>query len=197
MKKVVYIGLMVAGMVGLQACSSSREVKRISTDQTVDLSGRWNDSDSRLSAEALITQIMGERWLNEFEQSHGGQRPALVVGLVTNKSHEHIEAETFIKDLEKACIKSGRIRLVQAGDKREALRAERADQQEFAAKNTVKRWGQELGADFMLQGTINSILDEYKKEKIIYYQIDLELSNLETNEIVWIGDKKIKKYVTN
>ena len=48
------------------------------------------------------------------------------------------------------------------------------------------------GADFMLQGTINSIVDSYKKEKVVYYQIDLELTNLETNEVVWMGDKKIK-----
>ncbi|MFQ3579050.1 MAG: penicillin-binding protein activator LpoB, partial [Bacteroidales bacterium] len=118
-------------------------------------------------------------------------------GMVKNKSHEHISAETFIKDLEKAFINSGRVRLVQAGAKREELRAERADQQEFASKSTAKKWGQELGADFILQGTINSILDSYNKEKIIYYQIDLELTDLETNEVVWIGDKKIKKYVKN
>ena len=49
----------------------------------------------------------------------------------------------------------------------------------------------------MLQGTINSIVDTYKKEKTIYYQINLELSHLETNEIVWIGEKKIKKYINN
>jgi len=87
--------------------------------------------------------------------------------------------------------------LVQAGDKREALRNERVDQQSFSSSETAKNWGLELGADFMLQGTISSIVDTYKKEKIIYYQINFELSDLETNEIVWIGEKKIKKYVKN
>ena len=59
----------------------------------------------------------------------------------------------------------------------------------------MKSFGLEQGADFMLQGTINSIVDQYKKDKAIYYQVDLELTNLETNEKVWIGDKKIKKLV--
>jgi len=86
---------------------------------------------------------------------------------------------------------------VQAGDKREALRNERVDQQTFASSETAKDWGLELGADFILQGTISSIVDTYKKEKVVYYQINLELSNLETNEIVWIGEKKIKKYISN
>ena len=54
-----------------------------------------------------------------------------------------------------------------------------------------------MGADFMLQGTINSIVDSYKKEQVVYYQVDLELTNLETNEVVWMGDKKIKKQVSD
>ena len=58
-----------------------------------------------------------------------------------------------------------------------------------------KKWGQELGADFMLQGTINSIVDQDKKTKVIFYQVDMELTNVETNEKVWIGNKKIKKVV--
>ncbi|WP_372642882.1 hypothetical protein [Ancylomarina sp.] len=47
----------------------------------------------------------------------------------------------------------------------------------------------------MLQGDINSIIDSHKKEKVRYYQLNLELTNIETSELVWMGDKKIKKYV--
>ncbi len=197
MKNILGLFVLFNLVVGFSACTSQRDVKRISTDQTVDLSGRWNDSDSRLTAEALIEQILGERWLTDFMQAKSGNRPAVVVGLVKNDSHEHINTETFIKDLERSFIKSGKIRLIQAGENREALRAERADQQQFASQETVKKWGKEIGADFILQGSINSIVDSYKKEKIVYYQVNLELTNLETNEVVWIGEKKIKKYVND
>lgn len=194
MKVKVWIAL-IALATTIASCTSKREVTRINPDQTVDLSGRWNDSDSRLSAEALIEQALNEHWLSDFMRQNNNERPVVIAGFVKNKSHEHINAETFVKDLEKAFIKSGRVRLVQAGEKREELRRERADQQDFSSVATMKSWGQEVGADFMLQGTINSIVDSYKNEKIVYYQIDLELTNIETNEIVWIGDKKIKKYV--
>jgi len=179
------------------SCSPKREVQRIDTEQAIDLSGRWNDTDSRLAAEDLIYQVLQHRWLDEYQAQNPGKRPVLIVGLVHNKSHEHIDANTFIKDIERAIIKDGSARLVQAGAKRESLRKERAEQQDFASGETAKQWGLELGADYMLQGTINSIVDSYKKEKIVFYQINLELSHLETNEIVWIGEKKIKKYVNN
>ncbi len=176
--------------------SCSRSVKRIDPSTQTDLSGRWNDTDSRQTAEALIEQMFGRSWAVAFEQKHQ-KKPVIVVGLVNNKSHEHINTETFIKDLEKAIVNNGSIRLVQAGEKREELRRERAGQQEFASPETAKKWGRELGADFMLQGTVNSIVDSYKKDQTVYYQVDLELSNIETTEVVWMGDKKIKKLIRN
>ncbi|MGQ1946653.1 penicillin-binding protein activator LpoB [Geofilum sp. OHC36d9] len=186
---VLFLGLM------LQGCFSHK-VERVGTEENIDLSGRWNDSDSRMTAEAMVDQILGGTWISNHS-GDTGKKPVVIVGLVYNKSHEHIDAETFIKDVERAFINSGRVRLVQAGDKREELRRERAAQQEFASKETAKKWGQELGADYMLNGDINSIVDSYKKEKVNYYQVNLELTDLETSEVVWIGDKKIRKYIRN
>ncbi|MCD4833661.1 MAG: penicillin-binding protein activator LpoB [Bacteroidales bacterium] len=192
--KLITVSLIAILLFG---CAPKRQVQRIETDQTIDLSGRWNDSDSRAVSDELIKQLLNDNWINNYKSQNPNKRPILIVGLVRNKSHEHIDANTFIKNIERAVIQDGSARLVQAGNKREALRAERVEQQDYASSETAKNWGLELGADYMLQGTISSIVDTYKKEKIIYYQINLELSHLETNEIVWIGEKKIKKYVSN
>ena len=195
--KVLKYTLLSVALVGAVSCSTNRRVQRVDPNETIDLSGRWNDSDSRLTANAMIDQSLSEPWLQNYMESHGGKRPTIIAGLVTNKSHEHIDAETFIKDLERAYITSQKVRVVQGGDKREEIRRERADQQNYASKSTMKKWGLEQGADFMLQGSINSLVDSYGKEKTVTYQVNLELTNLETNEIVWIGDKKIKKYIRN
>ena len=197
MKKTIQISFIIMLIVVMGSCSTRREVTRVSPDQQIDLSGRWNDTDSKLTAGAMIEQAISESWIEDFREANDGNKPVVIIGFVKNKSHEHIDAETFIKDLEKAFLKSQRVRLVQGGEKREEIRHERADQQEYSSQETMKKWGREIGADFMLQGTINSIVDSYKNEKLVYYQIDLELSNLETNEIIWIGDKKIKKYINN
>ena len=189
-----YISLMLVAVLVLGGCS--RSIKRIDPGTATDLSGRWNDTDSRVTSEAMIEQMFGNAWAVAFEQKHQ-KKPVIVVGLINNKSHEHINTETFIKDLERAIVKNGSIRLVQAGEKREELRRERAGQQEFASAETAKKWGRELGADFMLQGTVNSIIDDYKRDKTVMYQIDLELGNIETTEIVWMGDHKIKKAIRN
>ncbi len=179
------------------ACVQNRQVTRVSPDQQIDLSGRWNDTDAKMVADAMIEQCLAVGWIDDFQQHKNGQRPVVIVGLVNNKTSEHIEAEVFVKDLERAFLKDRRVRLVQAGDKREQLRGERGAQQDYASPETTKKWGKELGADFMIQGSINSIVDQYKKDKVVNYKINLELTDLETNEILWIGDKEIKKVITN
>nr|WP_321409219.1 penicillin-binding protein activator LpoB [uncultured Carboxylicivirga sp.] len=195
MKTKIYLSLTLVFALSILSGCMTHKVERVDTKEAIDLSGRWNDTDSRLVAEEMVNQILGGAWIDNHLQS-AGNKPVVVVGLIYNKSHEHISAETFIKDVERAFINSGRVRLVQAGDKREELRKERAAQQEFASMATAKQWGQELGADFMLNGDINSIVDTYKKERVNFYKVNLELSNLETNEVIWIGDKEIKKYIT-
>ncbi len=193
MKSWIFITLSFL-LILLSGCASHK-VERVETDEVIDLSGRWNDTDSRLVAEDMVSQVLGAAWITNYANDNEGKKPVVIVGLVYNKSHEHISSGTFVKDVERAFINSGKVRLVQAGDKREELRKERAAQQEFATMETAKAWGQELGADFMLNGDINSIVDTYKQKSVVFYQVNLELTNLETNEVIWIGDKKLKKYI--
>ena len=184
----------VSGMV-ISSCS--RQVTRVSTDETIDISGNWNNSDSRLVAQEMTQSILGHAWLSNHLEQNTGKKPVVVVGMVQNKSHEHIDAETFVKEVEQTFIQTQRVRLVQGGKKREELRAEKADQQANASVSTMKKFGLENGADYILQGSINSIVDSHKRQKVVSYQVNLELTNIQTNEVVWIGDKKITKYVKN
>ncbi|MDR2222110.1 MAG: penicillin-binding protein activator LpoB [Flavobacteriaceae bacterium] len=193
MKRIVF-ALLLAG-AGILSTSCGRQVTRVSTEETIDISGKWNNTDSREVAEEMTNQILSGAWIGNHQEEFAGKKPVVIVGVVNNKSHEHIDAETFVKDVEQSFIKSQRVRLVQGGKKREELRGERADQQTNASVSTMKKFGLENGADYILQGSINSIVDAHKKKKVVYYQVNLELSHIQTGEVVWIGDKKIAKYV--
>ena len=180
--------------LGLASCSHN--VTRINPSETPDINGSWNNTDSRLTAEEMIHQSLSGKWLTDYVQAKG-KKPVVIVGFVTNKSHEHIEAETFMKDLERSFLSTEKVGLVQSGKKREEMRSEKSDQQTNSTVSTMKKFGLEKGADYILQGSVNSIVDAYKRKKTATYQIDLELTDIATNEVVWIGDKKIAKYVKN
>ena len=191
--RVSILAALVTMLVVSLGCSK-RQVTRISADSTTDLSGRWNDTDSRLVSEEMIADCLTHSWRENHVESTK-EKPTLIVGIVRNKSSEHIAIDTFIGDIERAFINSGEVTLVASADERESIRDERADQQTYSSDSTVKKWGKEIGADYMMGGVINSIIDEEKGEKVVFYQVDLTLINLETNSKVWLGQKKIKKYI--
>jgi penicillin-binding protein activator len=186
--------LLIATVVTFSSCA--HKVTRVDPNAQIDLSGRWNNTDSRLVSEEMTGRIINADWRASHQQEKG-RKPVVIIGTIYNKSHEHIEAETFTKEIEQEFLRSDKVGLVQGGQKREELRAEKADQQTNASQSTMKKFGLEKGADYILTGSINSIVDSQKRKKEVYYQVDLELTNIETNEVVWIGDKKIAKYIKN
>lgn len=184
------------------ACSN-KHVTRIEPDTVTDLSGAWNDTDSRLVANALIEQSVSGPWLERYYNNNGGQSPAVIVGEFRNRTSEHIETTVFVRDVEFAYINSGLVTVVASAAEREEVRGERDDQQEFARADTRAQLGQELGANYILQGDLTSIQDEEettrlgvsRKEKVVFYQVDARLIDLQTNAVVWAGQHEIKKYI--
>ena len=176
------------------ACVSKR-VTRIEPGAVTDLSGRWNDTDSRLVANQLIEQTLAAGWAKRYTDTHGGEAPAVVVGSFENRTSEHIPVGTFVKDIERALLTTGAARVVASGEQRVELREERKDQQQFARADTRTRHGQELGARYMLAGELQAIEDVDGRERVVFYQVDASLIDLETNAKVWAGQHKIKKYV--
>ena len=175
------------------------QVTRISPDQQIDLSGRWNDVDSRQVADAMVSQSFqsdyGQSWAVQYMQAHGGRRPTVIVGTIRNRTMEHIPVETFVRDLERAYLGSGQVQVVASSEERAEVRDERADQQENAAADTRARMAREQGAQYMLQGDVQAIEDAEGRERVVYYQIDATLVDLESNAKVWVGQHKIKKYI--
>ncbi|GAA3956648.1 hypothetical protein GCM10022278_14000 [Allohahella marinimesophila] len=175
-------------------CSTS--VERIDSDTTVDLSGAWNDSDSRLVAQEMIQDALSRPWISDYT-GRTGERPAVIVGTVRNLSHEHINLKTFVADMERELVNSGRVDFVASRDERGEVRDERLDQDLNAREETRNAAGQELGADFMLTGQVNTIIDAEDNEQVRFYQVDLTLISMADNRKVWLGQKKIKKLVKN
>jgi len=189
MKYLVVLSLMLLFVIG---CGGGQSVTRLDPNQTTDLSGKWNETDARLVAEEMVNDALRRPWLTTFSAEKGA-KPVVTVGTIRNKTNEHIDMEIFSTDFERELINAGSVRFVGSRDQRYEVREERQDQAEFASAETRKRLREELGADFILVGAVKTIADAVEGVQTVFYQTDLELINIETNEKVWIGTKKIKK----
>ncbi|MGH7206097.1 MAG: penicillin-binding protein activator LpoB [Nitrospiraceae bacterium] len=184
----------LAGTVLLGGCASETKVTRVDTGVVTDLSGRWNDTDSRMVAETMVKEALGSPWLENYTRSKNKQ-PVVVVGTILNRSHEHINVQTFVTDLSRELTNSQKVTFVAGKGEREEIREERREQAVHSLEDTQKAPGKEIGADYMLKGNISTILDESQGVKAVFYQVDLELIDLENNVKSWFGQKKIKKVI--
>ena len=189
MKKWVFALLVVPFVFG---CSPS--IKRVETNLVKDVGGGWNDTDAQMVAAEMINDCLNAGWYNKTLLKLG-QEPVVIVGTVSNNSMEHINTDVFVEEIQRALINSGKVEFVASKSERGEVRTERLEQDEFASEETRKAFGKEIGADFMLSGTLNSVVDKSGKKALVFYQVNMKLINLETNQIVWNGQKQIKKYV--
>ena len=189
MKKYIAVLLVVPFVF---ACAPS--VKRVETNLVKDVSGGWNDTDAQMVAQEMITDCLQGGWYNRF-LTRNGKEPTVIVGTVTNNTMEHINTGVFIEAMQRALINSAKVDFVASADERGEVRTERLEQDEFASEATRKAFGQEIGADYMLSGVLNSVVDQSGSKAVVFYQANLKLIVIETNQIVWNGQKQIKKYV--
>lgn len=176
----------------LSACAPA--VNRVDPSTQVDLSGRWNDSDSRMVADQMIYDLVNSPNYKEYAQQKG-RKPVIIVGTIRNRTSEHIDANNYVKKFEMVIHNSGLAELVESDEFRDELRKERAEQQEFASPETMAKWGREAGADLMLFGEMSSETDTANRKRVVNYVTTLFLTDLETNKRVWYGQREIKKIV--
>jgi uncharacterized protein (TIGR02722 family) len=174
----------------------TRRVTRIDPNTEIDLSGRWNDTDSRKVADQMIFDLFDSPSFKNY-QKEKGKKPVIIVGTIRNKTSEHIDADNFVKKFEMVIHNSNIADLVESDDFRDKLRVERTEQQDYAEASTVKQFGKELGADVMLFGEMTSETDTYNNKRVVNYITTLFLTDIETNKRVWYGQNEIKKYVKN
>jgi TolB-like protein len=99
--------------------------------------------------------------------------------------------------MEVAIFNSGVLDFIAGGAVRDALRTERLDQQSNASEATAARVGHEIGADFVLTGSVKAIVDQAGNRSVRTYFVTAELTSIETNARLWLGqNSEIKKTIT-
>jgi hypothetical protein len=126
----------------------------------------------------------------------GGKTPMVLVGRFRNESDEHIDTAIISSIMEATIFNSGKMDFVAGGSTRDELRAERQDQQSNASEATAASLGNETGADFLLTGTVRTIVDRANNRSVRTYFLNAEMSNIETSERMWMGqNSEIKKVI--
>lgn len=147
--------------------------------------GHWNEMDARVTAEALVREALDHPWSQRFTQMEG-HAPMVIMGSVVTHTPEQLNTQPFIQAIERALSQAKQVRFVpDTGQSAQRAARERA----------VPLTRQEVGADFVVQGSIESLVDEQASTRAIVYQVDVEIIDIASNLRVWLGQKTVKKLV--
>jgi uncharacterized protein (TIGR02722 family) len=178
------------------ACSAPyREVRRVDPETVVDVDYRFNDTDARQVWQGMMNDSTFRGWVDRWIASHNGQLPIIIIGNIKNNTQDYINTLTFTRNFEREMLNSGRVRVVAAKSDRPDIRDERLQGQEWNSAQTRKQMKNETGADLILLGDINDIQQRSLDGRTVskYYQVNLDMTDLESNEKAWIGSVEVKK----
>jgi len=194
MKKVpFFLGVVI---LLISSCAATR-VQRVDSQSQTDLSGYWNDTDVRIVCESLIKDCLSSARVDQEIRARSGRIPTVIVGRFRNESDEQINTAIISSIMETVIFNSGRLDFVAGGETRDDVRAERQDQQSNSSEATAAALGKETGADFMLTGSVRTIVDRAGNQTVRTYFVTAELTNIETNARMWMGqNNEIKKVIT-
>lgn len=194
-ERSIFVVLLIVLSIVVTSCSSTPHIRRLKATDQYDLSGSWNDLDIQIVTEALVESSLRSNWINQFRVS-SGKNPVVVVGSILNRSSEHLDTEIIAKLFEMALINTQKVDMVADIGFRDQIRSEREEQQYYASEESAVRLGRELGADFLLQGSVRTVIDQIEGKSVRTYYVSAELVEIETSKKVWVGQETIKKFIT-
>jgi uncharacterized protein (TIGR02722 family) len=194
MKRKVFVLAACFAALVMMSCAStpSTTVSRGSSAEAADLTGEWSATDVEQVSNELIGLALAapriDSYLKDFSTKNGGELPTVIVGRFRNASSERIDTSIISGKMRTAITNSGKLDFVEGGEMREALRAERQDQQANASEETAAALANETAANFMLTGEVNSIVQKLDNQSARTYYVKASITNLENNRILWEGE---------
>lgn len=187
--KSLFLGLTVF----MVQCSPDFEGEYSDPEKVEIVDDRWNETDARKTAEALIKGMLSKDWLKDYNKKSGNKAPIVVVDDMENRTDEHLDTKALTEFVQDELINSRKVRFLDKGGRQKILDEVKYQGSGAVAADKATQLGRQLGAQFMLSGAVSSSVHSEGKLKTITYQTLMTLTNLETAEIEWSEKYLIKK----
>ncbi len=179
--------------LGLSHCSKDFEGEYSDPNKVEVISDRWNETDARKTAEAMIKGMVSKDWLTDYRVAHKGKKPIVIVDEVENRTDDHIDTRALTEFIRDELINSRKVRFLNKRAREKILKELKYQKSGAVAQKKALKGGRQLGAQFMLSGALSSNVQTQKGLKTVTYQTNLTLTNFESAEIEWSEKYRIKK----
>lgn len=178
--------------VGIMGCAAT--TRNIDPESDIHYDANYDFSDKK----AIVDDLVGSL-LTTTQIDTSTEKPIIIVYGIANQTSEHINTGGVSDDIRLKLIQANKYRFLNR-EQRANINAETDYQQAgYVAVADQIALGKQLGADYILAGTLRSIEKQQPRQwrlnerKLVYYSMNLELTNLETGEITWADNVEIAR----
>ncbi|MNL29042.1 hypothetical protein D3C87_1507140 [compost metagenome] len=119
--------------------------------------------------------------------------PTVMVTGLQNKTSEHIDTQSIMDMVRVELMRTGKVGFIDKEARQDISDEYNYQNSGMVSGETKKGPGGQVGADFIINGRLDSIVQEVGKDKSVYYKLTLNLTNLKSSMIVWSDQKQIRK----
>ena len=184
------ISLLVLALLALASCGPRAFTKGDYDDPEKEnlLNDSFSETDMQHMAKVLVASMVASRPIAKADKP-----PVVMVTKLENKTDEHIDTQSIMDMVKVELGRSGAVAFVDKENREDAAKEYEYQNSGMMDQTTVHSKGKQTGADFVLNGRLDSIVQEVGKDKTVYYKITLYLTNLNTNVSVWQDHDQVRK----
>lgn len=189
MKTLVKIVLSVLAL-SLTACGPKAFVKGEYDDVNRQnlLNDQWSETDMQKAVEELVDSLTKHPTISTAKTP-----PVVMVANLQNKTSEHIDTQNIMDMIRVNLMNSGRVAFIDKEARQDIADEYNYQNSGMVSEETKKGPGGQTGADFIINGRLDSIVQEVGKDKTVYYKLTLNLTNIKSSMISWSNHKQIRK----
>jgi uncharacterized protein (TIGR02722 family) len=153
-----------------------------------NLNDQWSETDMQKTVQTLVASMNHSPAIAEAKRP-----PVLMVTKLQNKTDEHIDTQSVMDMVRVELARSGKVSFVDKEARQDVSDEYNYQNSGMVSQETKKGPGGQTGADYIVNGRLDSIVQQVGKVKTVYYKVTLNLTNLRTNVIAWSDQQQMRK----
>ena len=154
------------------------------------LTDQWSETDMQVAVHDLVNSMVNTT--RAYGNVNNRRIPIVMVTNLQNQTSEHINTESIMDMVRVEITKNGQVQFVDK-QARGDIKEEYEYQEGMVTEETKSKKGSQIGADYILNGRLDSIVQEAGSKKTVYYKLTMNLTDLKSGLIAWTDQKQLRK----
>ncbi|MBK2123646.1 penicillin-binding protein activator LpoB [Fangia hongkongensis] len=195
MKKLKLLStLSIAGVSALliAGCSSNPNVSYVDPQGVDTTSINFNSTDLQTTTQKMVSGMMSSPAVARITAD--GKQPVVFFSTIRNETAEHINTNMLANTVSTEVINSGKFRFTDMSQvKQMKQQMDYQAESGMVDQKTATKMGQQIGAQYMIYGSIADMQSMNSDQQSLFYLITLKMIDIKTGVIIWQDQKQIRK----